>query len=169
LPYFFFIINYFIYLHSSHCPPSWHSHSPSSLPLRGSSPPPQRIPFPGASSIRHIFSHWGHTRQFSAVCVRGLGPARIGCLVGGSVSGSSQGFMLVETAGLPMGSPSSLAPSVLPLIPPQGSLTSVQQLGITIYICLLLTKMSVPEISENCGWLTKAATGHFKHSPINTM
>jgi hypothetical protein len=57
-------------------------------------------------------------------------------LVGGSVSGSSLGYGFVETAGLPMGSLSLSASSILLLIQPQGSLTSIQWLGLSIYICL---------------------------------
>jgi hypothetical protein len=37
---------------------------------------------------------------------------------GGLVSGSSQGSRLVDTVGLPMGLPSSSAPSILPLTLP---------------------------------------------------
>jgi hypothetical protein len=56
------------------------------------------------------------------------------------VSERSQGSKLVETAGLPMGSPSSTTSSSLSLIQPQGSLASVHQLGISICICLRLTR-----------------------------
>jgi hypothetical protein len=47
-----------------------------------------------------------------------LGPAPVCCLVGGSVSQSSLGSRLVETASIHMGSPSSFASSFHPLIPP---------------------------------------------------
>jgi hypothetical protein len=75
----------------------------------------QTSPLPGASSLWSIrcgFSHWGQTRQSSVVHVLGRGciiSAGICCLVGGSVSERSREFRLVETAGLPMGSPSSSA------------------------------------------------------------
>ena len=62
--------------------------------------------------------------------------AGVCCLVGGPVSESSQGFRLVETAGLPMGSPSSTTSSSLSLVQPQGSLTSVHWLGVSICFCL---------------------------------
>ena len=69
------------------------------------------------------------------IFTRGLGKAHACCLVGGSVSGSSLGSGLVETAGLPIVS-LSLSASVLPLSQPQGSLTSVQWLGVSICFCL---------------------------------
>jgi hypothetical protein len=47
-------------------------------------------------------------------------------LVGGSVSGSSLGSGLVETAGLPMGLLSLSASSIHPVIQPYRSLTLVQ-------------------------------------------
>jgi hypothetical protein len=53
------------------------------------------------------------------------------------MSEKSQGSRLVETDGLPMGLPSlSSASSSLSLIQPQGSLTTVQWLGVSICICL---------------------------------
>ena len=113
---------YFIYLQSSHCPSQSLSHSSSShsscclspwkrMTLNKASLAPASL-----SRIRHIISHWGQTRQSSAVYLcSGEGGC---CLVGGSVSGSSQGSRLVETAGLPMGLPSPSSPSILPLIQP---------------------------------------------------
>jgi hypothetical protein len=74
---------------------------------------------PVASSlyrIRHIFSHWGQTRQFSANHV--LEAASICFLVGRSVSGSSLGSWLVQTAGLPMGSTTPSDSSICLLIQP---------------------------------------------------
>jgi hypothetical protein len=78
------------------------------VPPRGSSHA-LPSPFPDVSSlsrVRHIFPHWGQTRQSSPIYVLtgGLRPARVCCLVGDSVSGSSLGSRLVETSGLPMGS-----------------------------------------------------------------
>jgi hypothetical protein len=49
-----------------------------------------------------------------------LRTASVCCLVGGSVSERFQGYRLVETAGLPMGSSSSSASSSLSLIQPRG-------------------------------------------------
>ena len=78
--YIHFFKNGIFNLQSSHGPlpsPPFHSSSPhSSVPLspRGCSSHPQAFPLPGASSllrIRHIFSHWGQTRQSSAVYVLG--------------------------------------------------------------------------------------------------
>ena len=86
--------------------------------------PYQASPFPGASRfsrIKHIFSHWGHTRQFSAVYVSAaLDQLTYAAWFGGSASERSQRSSLVETAGLPMGSPSSSASSSLSLIQPWG-------------------------------------------------
>ena len=71
------------------------------------------------------------------ICVRDLGPASVSCMVGAQWSEKSQGSRLVETAGLPMGSPSSSsASSSLSLIQPQGFSTSVQWLGVRIYAFL---------------------------------
>jgi hypothetical protein len=52
------------------------------------------------------------------------------------VSERSQESRLVETAGLPVGSPSSSVSSSLFLIQPQESPAPVHWLGISIYICL---------------------------------
>jgi hypothetical protein len=69
-------------------------------------------------------------------CASGLGPESVCSLVGGSVSGSSQGCRLVETAGLPVGLPSLSAPFFLPLTLSQGSPNSAQWLALTICICV---------------------------------
>jgi hypothetical protein len=50
------------------------------------------------------------------ICVRGLRPASVCCLVGCLVSEGSWGSRLIETAGLPMGSPSSSVSSGFSLI-----------------------------------------------------
>jgi hypothetical protein len=74
------------------------------------------------------------------MCWRGGGvfliSAGVCCLVGGSVSERSHGSRLVETDGLPMGSPSSSASSSLSLIQPQGSPASIYWLGVNICIWL---------------------------------
>ena len=72
-------------------------------------------------------------------CVRvgGLISAGICCLVGCPVSERYQGSRLIETAGPPKGSPSSLASSIFPLIQPQGSAVSVHSLGTNICVWLL--------------------------------
>ena len=62
------------------------------------------------------------------VCCIGVGdlsPVPECCLVGGSVFERSQESRLVETAGLPMGSPTSSASSRLSPIQALGSLDSV--------------------------------------------
>ena len=48
----------------------------------------------------------------------GHGPAHVCSLVGGLISVNSEGSRLVDTVGLPMGLPSPLVPSVLPLTLP---------------------------------------------------
>jgi hypothetical protein len=75
------------------------------------------------------------------ICVKGLKPASVWGLVGGSVSERSQSSRLIGTAGLPMGSPSSSASSSLSLIQLQGSLTSFHWLGISI--CIYLSQLLV--------------------------
>ena len=59
------------------------------------------------------------------ICVGSLISAGICCLVGGPVSERSRGYRLIETAGLPTGSPPSSASSSFPLIQPLGSAASV--------------------------------------------
>ena len=70
------------------------------------------------------------------ICVRGLVSASICSLVGGSVSKGTWKSRLVETDDCPMGLPSSSTTSSLSLIQPQGSLTSVHWLGLSMCICL---------------------------------
>jgi hypothetical protein len=54
------------------------------------------------------------------ICVRGLVPAHVCCLVGGSESERSQGFWLLEIAVLPMRLPSSSTSSCHSLIQARG-------------------------------------------------
>ena len=54
-----------------------------------------------------------------------LGPGPVCCLVGGSVSGSSQRSKLVETTGLPIGSPSSASILLLFFFYPSPNPTTV--------------------------------------------
>jgi hypothetical protein len=115
--------NYFIYLHSICCPPlsptshSSLSHPSSLLPPRGCSPsnrlPPSLGPqvSPGLSISSSTEARPG--RPLLYMC---LGPGTGQCMLLLSVSESSLGSGLLETAGLPMGSPSSSALSILPLI-----------------------------------------------------
>ena len=69
-----------------------------------------------------------------SLCGRGHGAAHVCCLLGSSARSQVSGFF--ETAGLPMGLLCSSASSNLSLIQLQGSLTSVQWLGVSICICL---------------------------------
>jgi hypothetical protein len=52
------------------------------------------------------------------------------------MSERSWAYSLVEIVGFPMGSSSSSASSSLSLNQPQGSLASVDWLGVSIYVCL---------------------------------
>ena len=70
------------------------------------------------------------------ICARGHGPIQICSLVGGLVFGSFQGSRLVDNVSLPMGLLPLSAPSMLPLTLPQGFLSSVQWLAVSICICL---------------------------------
>jgi hypothetical protein len=98
-------LNYFTYFHSSHwsffrwpLSPEFHSnssfHSSSPLPLEGSSHPPG-LSLLGTSSVSRIKHIFFPLRPGQAVlyyiCIRGLGPAHVCGLVGGSVFGSSLG------------------------------------------------------------------------------
>ena len=105
-------------------PPSYSSssHSSSTLPLRGCSSQPSGLPLPWGPQGSQGLGTSLHLKPDQAVlcciCARGLGAAYECCLVGGSVSGSSLGSELVETALLPMGSLSPSASSILPLTQP---------------------------------------------------
>ena len=66
----------------------------------------------------HLLSLRPNQTVLCCICVGGLGPAHVCCLVGGSVSERSQGFRLVETTGLSMRLPFSLSSSDLYLIQP---------------------------------------------------
>jgi hypothetical protein len=68
------------------------------------------------------------------MCVMCLISAGVCCPFGGSVSERSQGFRLIETAGLTTGSPSSSASSRLSLIQQQGSAASVHWVDANICI-----------------------------------
>ena len=73
------------------------------------------FPFLRASSlyrIRHILPT--ETSPLLHMCL-GSWTTHLWSLVGGLVSGSSQGSRLVDTVGLPMGLPPPLAPSILPI------------------------------------------------------
>ena len=83
------------------------------------SPPPHlTYKLPGASSllrVRCIISEWTQTPKSFTVCVLGgLISAGVFCIFGGTVFERSQGFRLIETAGLPTGSPFSSASITLP-------------------------------------------------------
>lgn len=122
--YFFFCLNYFMYLHSSYCSPILLLQflTPFPLPLsfeKVSSP--TCIPFPLCLQSLQDQVHLLQLRPVQAVlcniCVElgGVGwleTASVCFLIGGSISGTSWGLLgLVGTAGLPIGSPYSSASS----------------------------------------------------------
>ena len=104
-----FLIPFFFPLSPRGCPPTRPPYTlgPQISRELGTSSPTEARP-----SNPLLYLYWG-----------GLRPALVCCLVDGSASGRSQDSGLVDTAGLSMG-PSSSASSSLPLIQPQGSLTS---------------------------------------------
>jgi hypothetical protein len=80
----------------------------------------------------HLLSLRTDPEVLCYICVRGLILAGVCCLVGDSVFERSQGSRLVETAGLPMGLPSSSASSSFSPNQPQVSQASVYHLGVNI-------------------------------------
>jgi hypothetical protein len=138
--YLFLNLNYFIPFQSLPClsPPS-HSSSPLS-PRRCFPCPPHtpNLPLPsGLRVLEDCMSSSTETRPGRPLLYICQEPPTSPCmpLVGGSVSGSSQGCGLVETAGLSMGSLSLSASLILPLIQSQGYPTSIQWLGVNICFC----------------------------------
>ena len=136
--------NYFIFIVQFPSPPtlsshSSSSHSPSPLSPRGC---PLTHARPQHSLGPQVSQGLGTTSPTQArpgtpllyMCLAPR-PGHKCCLVGGLVSERSQEFRLVETAGLPIGLPSSSPSSSLILIQPQESTTSVHWLGISICIC----------------------------------
>jgi len=112
---------------------------PFSTRMSLSHPPHQISKLPGASSllrVRCIFSHWGQTRQSSAIYVLGTSSQWVYTAWLDPVSERSQGSRLIETAGPPIGSLSSPASSSFSLIQPQGSAVSVHWLDANSYIWL---------------------------------
>jgi hypothetical protein len=73
------------------------------------------------------------------VCVGGLRPAGVCCLVDGSVSERSRESRLVETAGLPMGSPSPSASSSLFFFKQTNKQTNKQ----TVFFCVALAVLEL--------------------------
>jgi hypothetical protein len=125
----------------SFCPLTVLHPIPSPLSPRGCPHPSQPLPLLLLHPTSPLHSLGPQVSQRLGVSsllymCQGLISAGVCCLVGGSVSERSQGSRLIETAGLPMGSPSSSASSSLSLIQPQGPWTSDQWLGVSICVCL---------------------------------
>jgi hypothetical protein len=57
-------------------------------------------------------------------------------LVGDLVPGNSGGYLLVHIVVPPMGLQTPLAPWILSLVPPLGTLCSVQRLAESIHLCI---------------------------------
>ena len=121
-----FVFNYFINLNPIHYPlpsPPSHSsssHSPLLLASRKGAPPQHPLFLQHQVSLGLGASPPLRPDQvvLCYICAAGLEPACVCYLVGVSVSGSSQGSNLVETADLPMGLLSPSASSIHPLIQP---------------------------------------------------
>jgi hypothetical protein len=115
-------------------PPTWsprecphtpkHTHALSDLPI------------PWSLKSLKGYVHFLSLRPDQSGCAGGLGQASECCLVGGSVSKKSQRSGLVDTAGLPTGSPSSSASCSLFPIQPHRSLASAHWLGVSACIWL---------------------------------
>lgn len=99
-------------------------HAPSPSPLRGWEHP-WSIPHPDTSSlrqIRHILSLWGQPARAALknelpvcyMCAGGPVPACVCFLAGGSDFESSQGFLFVDSVGLPVGFSCTSGPLILP-------------------------------------------------------
>ena len=101
-------------------------------------PSHQTYPIPGPSSllrIRWTFSDWVQTKQFSAVYVLEASYQLIyAAWLVAQCRRRLWESRLIETAGLPIGSPCSSASSSFFLIQPQGSAPSVHWLGVNICI-----------------------------------
>ena len=155
----FFLLNYFIYLHSKYLyapflllrPRIFHS-IPNLLCLwkdisTFTHPPHPYLP---SHPPQHSFSlgHQGFTgfshclllRPQKAVlcyiCAGGHRPAYVCSFVGGKVFGSSEMSGLVDTVVNPMSLPSTSSPPIIPLTLSKLSVTSVHWLLISIFICL---------------------------------
>jgi hypothetical protein len=119
-------------------PPLPHSCLQEDVPIP---PPPshQTSQLPKASSIsrfRCVFSHWGQTRQSSAVYMSGKSYQLVYAAWLVPHCQRSWGSRLVETAGLHIRLPFSWASSSFSLIQPQESPASVHWLGVSICIWL---------------------------------
>jgi hypothetical protein len=95
-----FLINYFIYLHSSHyspnpLPPHTHTYTaphPIPLPLRGCPPIPLHWGLKTLQDLAHLFSLRPDQAVLCYICSRNVRPAWVCCLVCGSITGICQGW-----------------------------------------------------------------------------
>ena len=136
----YFLINFKIFLitfiYISVVIPTWSTLPKCLIPVllspvsKSMSPPPTKLPH----SLALLLPLRPDQAVLCCICVGSPGSALVCCLVGGPLSERSQGSKLVETAGPSMGSTSSSASFSLFLIQPQGSLTSVQWLGVSFCI-----------------------------------
>lgn len=132
---------YFYFLQFSHCPlpvcpPTVPHPIPPTLCVQEDVPPtPARPPCSLGPQVSQGLGSSSPTKPRPDVRGLGLVLARVSCLVGSSVSEIS-GSRFVETAGLPIGLPTSSASSSLFLILPQGFPASVQWLCVSICIWL---------------------------------
>jgi hypothetical protein len=106
-------------------------------PVTHSQLTPLISPFPETTSLhrtKHLPSHWSQIRQSSAAYIEGPWTGLCILMVWWLSPWELCELWLVDTAVLPMQSPS--APSAFPLTLPLGSPGSVQWLAVSICICL---------------------------------
>jgi hypothetical protein len=82
----------------------------------------------------HLLSLRPDQAILCCICVGGLISPGVCCLVGGPVSERAQGSGFFETAGFPIGSPSSSGSSRFSLIQQQGSEAAVHWLSVSICV-----------------------------------
>ena len=132
---FLILFNFFLITFTFYCPVIAHLlvHPPT---VPHSTPPhlclqedislsPQLSPLLGASNLLRVYLLPLRPDEaiLCCMCVGGLLPASVCCLVGVSLSERSCTSMFVKTAVFPVGWPSSSTSSSLSLIQPQGSQT----------------------------------------------
>ena len=118
--YFYFIFYSPVVIHLLVCPPTVLHSIPPPLSPRGCHPRPDLPTLWNLMSLEglvNLLPLRPDQEVLCCICDRGFRPAPVCCLVYmSSESERSQGSRLVETDGLPMGSPSSSASSSLFLI-----------------------------------------------------
>jgi len=163
--YFYFFLDYFMYLYFKCYPLYPPSHNP--FPFFYEDVPTPTHPLPP----QHL--HWGNslhrTKGFSSyrcwticyICGWSHKSLHVYSLVGGLVPGSSLGVWMVGTVVLPM---VLQTPSVFSLTPPLGSPCLVQWLAVSILICISKALTEPPRRHAHLAPVSK----HFLASAIVT-